>query len=110
MKNTSAPVKIILSPDRRHRCLAAALLAAVFTLGACDRSNGARPGDLVLSGNIEVSYSLPRLRLNIEPFASGEDPICARAVCPPTPNRQDVAIRQALLNTYFNHPLREQTK
>jgi HlyD family secretion protein len=55
MKNTSAPVKIILSPDRRHRCLAAALLAAVFTLGACDRSNGARPGDLVLSGNIEVT-------------------------------------------------------
>jgi HlyD family secretion protein len=56
MKNTSLPVKNITRPKRAVRsALAGALIGAALCLGACTRSNGGRAGDLVLSGNIEVT-------------------------------------------------------
>jgi HlyD family secretion protein len=48
MKNTSLP-------NPAARIAAVALLAALAALPACTRQNGARAGDLVLSGNIEVT-------------------------------------------------------
>jgi HlyD family secretion protein len=56
MKNTSPLVPNTPLPERAIRCApAAALLAAVLLLGACSRAPGNRAGDLVLSGNIEVT-------------------------------------------------------
>jgi HlyD family secretion protein len=56
MKNTSLPVKNILLPEILLRLpLAAVLLGVGLSLGACSRSRGAGSGELVLSGNIEVT-------------------------------------------------------
>jgi HlyD family secretion protein len=55
MKNTLPPVKCLPSPDRRLRRTALILLAAAGALlpAACNRNGGA--GELLLSGNIEVT-------------------------------------------------------
>lgn len=49
-------MKNIPPPDRAARRAAVVLIAAMLLFGACARQqNGARPGELVLSGNIEVT-------------------------------------------------------
>lgn len=56
MKNTSPPVTNTPLPDRAApRLPAIALAAAALLLAACPRNHGSRPGDLMLSGNIEVT-------------------------------------------------------
>jgi HlyD family secretion protein len=50
MKRTSLPERVRRTA---HRALAAAI-PALLLLGACHRDSGARDGELVLSGNIEV--------------------------------------------------------
>ena len=56
MKNTSPPVTNTPLPERvLPSLLALALAAAVLLTAACSPNHGARPGDLVLSGNIEVT-------------------------------------------------------
>ena len=56
MKITSLPVKNILLPENAARfALVGALIGVALCFGACTRSNGGRAGDLVLSGNIEVT-------------------------------------------------------
>jgi HlyD family secretion protein len=56
MKNTSLPVKNIPLPDRTARRAPAVFLAVVtLLLAACSRGHGTRAGDLILSGNIEVT-------------------------------------------------------
>jgi HlyD family secretion protein len=56
MKNTSPPVTNTPLPDRAApRLLAIALAVAALLLAACSRNHGSRPGDLMLSGNIEVT-------------------------------------------------------
>jgi HlyD family secretion protein len=56
MNITSFPVKNMPLPDHSARCaLTTALAAVALLLAACSRSNGTRAGDLVLSGNIEVT-------------------------------------------------------
>jgi len=56
MITTSLPVKNIPLPENAARfVLAGALVGVALLLGACSRNNGARDGDLVLSGNIEVT-------------------------------------------------------
>jgi len=56
MKITSLPVKNILLPENAARfALAGALVGAALLFGACSPSNGVHVGDLVLSGNIEVT-------------------------------------------------------
>ena len=42
-------------PDHPARCALTTALAAVALLAACSRANGPRTGDLILSGNIEVT-------------------------------------------------------
>jgi HlyD family secretion protein len=56
MNTTSFPVKNLPLPDHSARCVfTTALAAATLLLAACSRGNGTRAGDLVLSGNIEVT-------------------------------------------------------
>jgi HlyD family secretion protein len=56
MKNTSLPAKNILLPENAARfALVGALVGAALLFGACSRNNGVHAGDLVLSGNIEVT-------------------------------------------------------
>jgi len=56
MKTTSLPVKNMPLPENAARfALAGALLGVALLFGACSRNHGARAGDLVLSGNIEVT-------------------------------------------------------
>ena len=56
MNITSFPVKNLPPPDHSARCvLTTALAAAALLLAACSRGNGTRAGNLVLSGNIEVT-------------------------------------------------------
>ncbi len=54
MKNTSPPVTNTPLPDRAAPWLLAIAVAALL-LAACPRNQGSRPGDLMLSGNIEVT-------------------------------------------------------
>ena len=56
MNTTSFPVKNMPLPDHSARCALTAVLAATaLLLTACSRGTGTRAGDLVLSGNIEVT-------------------------------------------------------
>jgi HlyD family secretion protein len=56
MKNTSPPVKNTPRPDRRtHLAFAVGLAVATLLLAGCSPGNGTRAGDLVLSGNLEVT-------------------------------------------------------
>jgi HlyD family secretion protein len=56
MKITSLPVKNIPLPENAARfALAGALMGVAMWLGACSRNNGVHAGDLLLSGNIEVT-------------------------------------------------------
>jgi HlyD family secretion protein len=56
MKNTSPPVKNMPRPDRPvHPAFAVCLAVATLLLPACSPGNGTRAGDLVLSGNLEVT-------------------------------------------------------
>jgi HlyD family secretion protein len=56
MKNTSLPATNTLLPERAaSRALAATLATAALLLAACSRPNSSHPGDLMLSGNIEVT-------------------------------------------------------
>jgi len=48
-------VKTTLEPDRRALLASATLLAAILFIAACSRRDGTRAGELVLSGNIEVT-------------------------------------------------------
>jgi HlyD family secretion protein len=56
MQSTSLPVKNIpLSENAARFALAGSLLGVALWLGACSRNNGVHAGDLLLSGNIEVT-------------------------------------------------------
>ena len=56
MKSTSPPPTVTLRPDRAApRRRAVTLAAAALLLAACARHPGGRAGDLLLSGNIEVT-------------------------------------------------------
>ena len=56
MKNTSPPVKNMPRPDRPVRlAFVVGLAAATLLLAGCSPGNSTRAGDLVLSGNLEVT-------------------------------------------------------
>lgn len=56
MRNTSPFVTNPPRPERAApRLLVSALATAALMLAACPRNHGSRPGDLMLSGNIEVT-------------------------------------------------------
>ncbi len=86
------------------RLAPAVLLAAVgLVLGACSRSPGTRPGDLLLSGNIEVTdaqlgFKIPG-RVSARPVFEGEQVAAGQLIArlDDTEQVQQVALRRAEL-------------
>lgn len=79
------------------------LAAAVLVLGACSRSPGTRPGDLLLSGNIEVTdaqlgFKIPG-RVSARPVFEGEKVEAGQLIArlDDTEQVQQVALRRAEL-------------
>jgi len=97
MKNTPPPDRAI------SRAPLACLLLASLLLGACARSNGARSGNLVLSGNIEVTdaqlaFKLPG-RVAERPVAEGQSVTAGQLVArlDDDEQKEELALRRAEL-------------
>ena len=104
MKITSLPVQSIPLPENVLRfVLAGTVVGGALLFGACSRTNGARAGDLVLSGNIEVTDAQLGFKISgrvaERPVSEGERIEAGQLVArlDDTEQKEQVALRRAEL-------------
>jgi len=103
MRNTSPPAPSRPRPERRRRLARAAACAALLGLAACTRGPAGRAGDLVVSGNLEVTdaqlgFKIPG-RVTARPVSEGDRVAAGQLIArlDDADQQQQLALRRAEL-------------